>query len=230
MVNVPPLSSAVVNSIAPYHSPAIGQHKCVAISIYSALAGTCPDALTASQVPDPLTNESHSCSAWRNTESRLVFLGTDWKLDLALQRAGEKETQPIDLEVQPYHVDREWLAAEAVRQAQRLLEESGAAATTPLYLVKSLRKTLPVASIVFKLETPGQLVELNPQPEPPLPARWRVIPVSEGPTPFILSGELPGKAKPGDVVLIQVTARYPQTKLSPSRAVEFVEVLHVVEK
>ena len=230
MLDVPPCSSAVVHSTKPFRSGPRGQHNCAVISIYNSLAGTCPDALTSSQVPDPSANAGHSCSAWRNTESRIIVVGTPWTLSLAQQMEGEVAPQPIDLEVQPYHVNREWLANEAVRQAQKILAESGAAAATPVYLMKSLRPTLPVAKTHFKLETRGQLVELNPQPEPPLPARWRITPTAEGPTPFILAGELPAAAKPGDVVLILVTARYPETKLTPSRAVEFLEILHVVDK
>jgi hypothetical protein len=32
--------------------------------------------------------ESHSCSAWRNTETRIVVLGTLWELNLALKKEG----------------------------------------------------------------------------------------------------------------------------------------------
>jgi hypothetical protein len=45
-----------------------------------------------------------------------------------------------------------------------------------------------------------------------------------------ITGEVPGSAKVGDVVLVNVTANYPAVGRNPARQVGFVEFIHIIDK
>lgn len=208
---IAPLSATIVQSAHPFRSapPGPAHHRCAVVSIYNALAGTCPDAVTNLQVPDPQAHPYHSCSAWRNTDSMFVFPRQPWQLNLQVNTPAA-EPGPVEVKVLTYHVSPDWEKQDKVNQIAALLEQGGALPDVPLYLQPLLRDTLE--SIDLKTEIkPGPRIEL----------------AQDVPTTVNLSGTVPEGVQPGDKILVNVLASYPQTPESAARTVEFLEVLYV---
>jgi hypothetical protein len=206
---IPPYASTMVYSAHPFKSAPAGQHACAVISIYNALAGTCPDAVTASQVPDPNANPSHSCSAWRNTDSLIVFPLKPWQINLQVN-APIHNPGPVEVKVLTYHVPLGWRKQEKVNRMATLLEQGGVPPEVPLYLLPPLRDMLNPIDLKTTLR-PGPKLEL---------ARG-------GPVTLNVSGIVPEGVQPGDKILVHVFATYPQSKESEGRVVEFIQILHV---
>ncbi|MGA2488760.1 MAG: hypothetical protein ABSF99_01040 [Anaerolineales bacterium] len=206
---IPPLSSVIVYSAHPFKSAPAGQHKCAVISLYNSLAGTCPDAVTASQVPDPNANPSHSCSAWRNTDSMIVFSLQPWKIILQVNTP-IPDPGPIEVKVLTYHVPSKWIEQDNVKKIATVLEQGGAPRETPLYMLPLLRDTSKPIDLKIVLDR-GPMIKLE----------------KGEPGTFTVSGIVPEGVQPGDKLLVHVIASYPQTKESAARAVEFIQILHV---
>lgn len=83
-VNVPAESSILVSSNLPFRSALPGMHSCAAVSIYNSQSETARvDPVSTSEIP--WTQAGGQCStAWRNTDSMLVFRGKPWRLSLAV--------------------------------------------------------------------------------------------------------------------------------------------------
>jgi hypothetical protein len=235
---VPAYGSVVVHSAYPFWSAPANQHECAAISIYNAQAHTCTDAVTYKDVPDP--NANHSCSAWRNTDSIWVFLGRPWEIYLEVNQKIHGP-DPVEIEVHTQHVPDDWQNNEQVRQVQTILAQGAAASTNlPLYLMPMLYKTLKPIDLKIEIKTHmfehHDLIHLD---EPELFSMsslgiarsngYRLF-HKEGKAPFKLTGIVPDTAKPGDILLVQVTAHYRKTHHTPTRSVQFTEVMFVKEK
>ncbi len=234
---IPPMGSEIIYSPVPFRSAPAGQHACAIISIYNALAGTCPDAVTVAQVPSPVANPNHSCSAWRNTDSMYVFLLKDWRLHLELVTPPFPEPVPVQVALYTYHVPTGWEKNERVAQIVDVLGQGGTGNETPLYLLPTLRETLKPIELKLDLKA-----ERTIEPIPALrdlgeaaayvprtpPARVFQAKLVNGKSlPFDIVGQVPGTAKPGDKIIVHAIAYYGKTEQWPYRLVEFTEILHV---
>jgi len=206
---IPPLTSIIVPSAHPFKSASSGHHKCAAISIYNALAGTCPDAVTASQVPDPLTNINHSCSAWRNTDAQIVFIHKPWEINLEVNALHVPDPGPIDIKVITYHVPLNWRTSENINPIANLLEYE-VQREIPLYLHPVLHDKLNEIDLKTVIK-PGARIELSKNSSATLH----------------ISGIIPENVQPGEKILVHVIASYPKTRESAAREVEFTQILHV---
>lgn len=237
---IPALSFVEVSSAHPFHSALAGQHKCAAVSIFNAMAVTCnTDAVTAVEVCDPNLHPDHSCSAWHNTNSVVVFIGQPWKLNIYVSLPPMpkiREPFPVDVDIFTYHVPQGYEKSAKLREIAAMLGEAGLS-RLPLYLMPSVRNTMEPIDLKMttrvakdiKLEMIEPLRERAKSlvgSQSNLGKAFRLS-LAEKPVPFTISGTVPEKAKPGDIIIVQVVANYPQTPVSPARAVEFYQIMHV---
>ena len=195
----------IVHSDKPFKSAPAGVHRCAAISIYNAQAATCPDASTFNMVPDPNANPTHSCSAWRNTDSKYVFIGRPW--EFALEAFPQFDPAgPVEIKVVTQHVTNEWMKTEAVTKLLPLIKQSG----IQPFCLSTLRKTLPIID-VKPVVTPGFKIKV---------ARAQRA-------KFKIAGTVPANVKAGDKIVVHVTATYPATRESKAQDVEFFQYLYV---
>ena len=206
-VTVPGNGSVQVDCTVPFRSALPNLHKCAAVSIANSQSATFSvDPTTAAQVMDPALNPSHSGSAWRNTDSKFVFIGKPWTLTLkATEITANRE--PVRLEAQAMHVPANFGQTGPAAHYRQILREAGDRATYPLYLINGLREKLPTAELHLKV---------GGKPEAALERGQ-----------FAVSGIVPKDAKPGDVFLVNVSAHYPAQDEEKPRTVEFLEALHV---
>jgi hypothetical protein len=209
VATIPPLSEVIVESSKKFKSAPLGQHKCVAVSIYNALAGTCEDATTANQVSDPNAHPEHSCSAWRNTDSQIVSLLGTWEIDLQLATAFDG-TDPVEVKLQTLHVPAAWKQQEGIKAITNILDQTCADHQKPMYLLPVVREKLKPIDVQAKIKQ-GARIRLK----------------KHKPATLSISGQIPKDVKPGDKILVHVTALYPKTEGSAPRAVEFTQILHI---
>jgi hypothetical protein len=230
-VTVPAWSSTLVYSAHPFHSAPAGHHKCAVVSIFNALAGTCPDASTFGQIPNPMANFAHSCSAWRNTDSMWVLAGGNWNIYLELAQP-IFDGGPVEINVNTQHVPLDWATQADVLDIEKTLAAGAAVRQTPPFLAPAMQGTLKPVDLKIAVK-PNEGVKADPiqrgKLETIAPA-LHIHPIKEKPTGFTVSGTVPATAKPGEIFLVKVTAHYPKTAESPERAVEFLEALYVKEK
>lgn len=131
---------------------------------------------------------------------------------------------PVRVEVTTLKVSADFERQEIPALIRQALRESGGPGHYPLHLISALRKQLPRADLSAKVAPAQQKPVVKPGPA----AGTLDLPVPAGTAvPFVVSGRLPADARPGEVYLVQVTAHYPRTQISPGRAVQYVEHLHV---
>jgi hypothetical protein len=198
---VPANGSVQVDSSVPFLSAPAGEHRCVAVSIYNSQSTNATvDPVTASQIPLPTADITHSASAWRNTDSMFVFPGKPW--NLALQGTVPTGTKvPVRVTVTATLAAAGLEATPAAATILKSLHEAGAKPSLPLFLVPSLRKTLPPIDLKIKV---GDSKQISPT-------------VAE----FPISGVVPADAKVGDRYVVLVSAEYGEN------TVEFLEALYV---
>lgn len=195
-VTVPANGSVQVDSNVPFHSAPTGQHRCAAVSIYNSQSQSATvDAVTSDKIPNPLANFAHSASAWRNTHSMFVQASKPW--DFALLADAKA---PLAVTATATLVAAGFERTPEVANVRQMLQQAGARLAYPLYLTPALRAKLPAADLKIQVG-----------------AAKPVTAASE----FAISGVVPTDAKPGDVYLVLVSAKY------ADRAVEFLETLHV---
>jgi hypothetical protein len=196
------------------------------------VAGNCSDAATAAEVPDPTLNPGHSCSAWRNTSTRVVQVRVPWHVHLEVARP-IPALEPIEIRVETLHVPAGWDQEPEVRKLADLLEQGGAPRTQALFLLPALRDTLSPIDLDVGVAGAGdvKIEGFKPQaPERGLAQAFRIWQQGAAAAGFTFSGVVPDSVKPGDVLVVRVTARHPETKVSAPRTVEYVEILHVRPK
>lgn len=235
-VSVPALGEAIVHSAVPFRSAPFGQHKCAVVSIYDALAGTCANAWTAADVPDPAADWAHSCSAWRNCTSRLIQLIEPWHILLQPTFPGKK-LPPVDIDVVAFHVPREWAKQETARAMRADLAKRGVPKQMPLFLVPDLREALrpmPLKAMDLRFDTQAEVEPVEPRAmvaDPAAAAGFRIKPLDRRQyAPVDIVGRVPEGAKEGDVLLVEVTAHYPESGEAPARALRYMEILHIGKK
>ena len=225
-VSIPAYSSVTVPSPTPFTSAPPGQHLCAVVSLYSASTGCATDATTALEIPDPGVAGSHSCSAWRNTDSMLVGLKSRFGFTLGLGILPIELREPILLQIDHVHVPFKWSQRAKVKEIEDILRFVGAESNIPLYLLPDLYRTLssiPLKTTV-RVQAGGKIEERGA-------GKWRLLPSGRKEnTSFEISGEIPASAKAGDIVLVKVVANYPRMEERAARSVEFLEVIHVTDK
>jgi hypothetical protein len=236
---IPALGSVIVHSAHPFHSAPPHHHKCAVVSLYNSMGGGCPDAVTGQQVPDPRLHINHSCSAWRNTESMFVIPGTPWQINLEAINPPIPIPDPVPVEilVHTFYAPAEWANQPQVANVTAALEKAGIGAETPLYMVPSLRETMKPIELKLELKaetgtkvdtfgTAAEVKNLVAKPQLNFQKAFRFN-VKDKPVPFTISGVVPDTAKPGDIIQVQIVAHYGETRTSPARDIEFVQVLYV---
>ncbi len=244
-VTVPAGSQVEVQSAHPFRgAPLNHPHRCAVVSIANSLSAHCTaDATTANDIPDPAADLIHSCSAWRNTDARVVFILKPWDIFLdVIYPLPTPDPGPVEVEVEALRVPVGWEQTPEVQRLEQTLHLLGKRTTYPLYLLPELRKTLEGADLAIEIapRDPGVKIERGPAAQPGQAGQpiggvglatravtARIHPIAGKPAPLVLKGTTPKDARKGDIFLVYVTARYPQTKLSPARAIQATEILHV---
>jgi len=221
-VTVPANGFVVVLSGYDFPSDPNGDHRCAVVSIYNSQVNTGNpdniDAIESSEVPTPYN--PHSYSAWRNTGS-MTLKSLHFQFKLATSHI-ELEHGPVDIEIQTYHINDEWYKKHEVVKADNLLKSSGKKRTVPLYMMPALRQTMEHIEIKTGIRTKHEFKIT----EGLFKNRFFIHPI-EKQSHFEVFGDVPSHTKNGDVILVNVIAHYPQTKKTPAKSIEFLEVLHI---
>jgi hypothetical protein len=227
MVTVPANGSIVVSSAKPFQSGAAGTHECVAVSIANhASANFATDPTTATEVIDPAVahpaGSGHFGSAWRNTNSIVMFAGSGWILPFHANIAGDEAVRAT-IAVTASKVPARWDRAGEPAQLRRALERTGADLRLPLFLLPSLRSRLAAAHDELNIKLRDERNEADSQGK-----LERPLTVRPGRnTRFTVAGTIPSDARTGDIFLINVAAHYPRTARSREAVVEYLEVIYV---
>ena len=201
-------------------------HACAVVSIYNALSGTCTtDATTWAQVPATIST-AESCSAWRNTDSMLVFIGQPWRFTIGL---GEYHPVigpgPVEIEFQTQYVPLGWDKQEQVTAVNNILLAAGAKKPVALYLQPTLASRLEPIDLGIKvLDTQGNEIKLAAKNKIQIDYRPEFFPC------FSLAGVLPKHVQIGDIILVRTAANFKATQAVANKTIEFLQVLHVAGK
>lgn len=220
---VPAGGSATAISSKPFINA--GGHTCAVVSIDTA-DSPCQFAPVSSadsvDIPNPDTNISHSCSAWRNTQTLVVTPGGPWHVVLGLGELNrDYAAVPVGIEFKALYVAADFAqnekVLETVKTHRRIYRKS------PPYLIPVLRERLPVVDLkpTLSLVSGGQVTEQK--------TGYALRFGDKKETNFTISGRVPAGAREGDTYLFQVTAQYPKAGGLAARAVEFLVIL-VVKK
>ncbi len=224
-VTVPANDFVIVHSAHPFHSAPLHQHSCAAVSIYNAMAGKCTaDAVTALDVPDPGGDMHISCSAWRNTDSQWAFPGRNWSFNLDLGLAHPSgEPGPVEIKFEAQYIPNDWKKNPRVKETMTALRNAGVQAGKPLFLLPALRETFEKADLEITIK--GDKIEKGRLDN------TAIIVFEKGnDTAFKVEGMTPKEAKKGDILLVKITAQYPETKGVKAKNIEFLQVLHVTDR
>jgi hypothetical protein len=234
--SVPGYGSTIVTASKPFLSAPAGKHRCAVVSIYNALSDCTIDAVTAEMVPDAKFDGSESCAAWRNTDSMLAFPHTPW--EFALEVAFPKPIPnpgPVKVRVETLAVPRDFAKLPELTIVRDSLRAAGAP-VQKLYLLDSLQPLLAQADLGVAIH-PGQHDTKTIDAERTAAGATAVaapaiatLHVTDKPAPFTVTGGLPANAKPGDVFLVRVTAKYPSVDGARPRIIGFTNELTVAEK
>lgn len=222
-VDIPAHSTVTVNASAPFTSAASGGHLCAVVSLYSPATGCTADATTALQIPDPGYSMTHRCSAWRNTDSMFGLIGHPFHFGLGFGRFPEHLEEPIVLGIVARHVPAQILKTPALTKIADTLRAVGATSNQPLYLLPGLLQGTRLVDLRHSV-TGVRGIEVKPRED----GEWLILPEREHEdTQLHITGHAPERAQPGDVLLLNVSARYPRIKGRAARTVEFLEFVHL---
>jgi hypothetical protein len=225
-VSIPAHSTVTVQASAPFHSAPAGDHLCAVVSLYSPATGGGVDAATALDIPNPGYSDTHEYSAWRNTDSMLAMMHSHFGFHLGLGHIPFHLEEPVHLQINAKHVPALWKLTPAAQKIADTLRAVGAKSNVPLYLLPGVRQgflTVPVKAAVQARKG----LEVKERE----PGIWLLKPEPNAETIKLeITGQVPSNAKPGDVLLVNVTAAYPRIKGRGARTVEFLEFVHVIEK
>jgi hypothetical protein len=226
-ITVPPSYSTV-----QFTNP--GSHACAVVSIYSNISGClfngAPDPVTnvtppSQDIPDPGAANSHACSAWRNTDTMSAAMGGSYKFKLGFGEIPGKLRDPVVLRIDTAHIPFDVMSDPRIRQIQALLVRAGARSNVPIYLLPEFINRYRTADMKNRIAvTKGGKVEERDD-------RWLITPEARAKaTAFEISGKVPGNARRGDVLLVNVTASYPKMGDVEARSVGFLEFIYVTGK
>lgn len=230
-VTVPAGGCAEVYAAKPFVGPSVSQHsKCAVIGIYDSLAKTCNHAWPTNTLPEITPCNKRSCSAWRNTVARIICLKEPWHIYL-YTRYWLPSPPPVDVDVRAFLVEAEWARTEEVQAIANRIRENPIWRSTPLYLLPEIRERLaPMNLEDIKLEIVSEAPTERAHARIPAAQGFRLSPVAQRRTiPFEISGVAPARAQKGDVLLVEVTAHYPETENDPGRSIQYLEILHLTD-
>ncbi len=240
---IPANGQVVVVSEHPFLSAPEGRHRCAAVSIYNSQSVCQNDSTVfydANQnafhhLPDAGTDGNKSCAAWRNTDSKFIYIGKPWQINLdmgfVLPGPGPVE-QAVRVDVTTQHVPADHAAQPAVIQAAQTLRELGGHALVPTFLLTAVRPTLPLIDLGVKIQAAGLKTApiappANANPKAVQPVSLSVTLPSGRPAPIAINGITPADAKAGDMYLVEVAATYPQDRNGTNNVVRFTHALVV---
>jgi Pro-kumamolisin, activation domain len=225
-VSIPPHSTVNVQASAPFVSAPPGEHLCAVVSLYSPTTGCDSNATTALEIPSPGYSDTHQCSAWRNTDSMLVGPGGRFGFHIGLGVIPFHLEEPVLLEIDAKHVPASWTQTPVVLGIADTLRAVGAKSNLPLYLLPRLRQRLMTAPVNPRVKAKHGL-EVKER----APGVWLLRPDERAETTSLeISGEVPGHAAAGDVLLVNVTATYTRIRDRAPRTVEFLEFVYVTDR
>ena len=131
----------------------------------------------------------------------LATPGGNFKLLLGLGAIAHLPLQPLVLQIQPFHIP---------------------------YNRRQLAIVAEVEQIRLDTEiriTEGGRVQRIGEGE------WHIFPAGKGEkTSFGITGRIPATTRPGEIILLKITAGYPRTGERPARSVLFYEYVHIAAK
>jgi hypothetical protein len=225
-VDIPAYSTVPVNASAPFTSAPPGDHLCAVVSLYNPSTGCSVDATNALEIPSPGYSMTHQCSAWRNTDSMLAGPGRHFGFHIGLGVIPFHLEEPVQLGIETKHVPATWQQTPVARGIANTLRAVGAKSNLPLYLLPGLRQSFATVAVESKVKAKHGLEVKEREP-----GVWLLRPEGKAETTsFEISGTVPADAKPGDVLLVNVTATYPRIKGRAARTIEFLEFVHVSDR
>jgi len=226
-VSVPANGSVTVASPVNFTSAPAGDHLCAVVSLYNPATGcNVNPGNNALLIPDPGLTGDHECSAWRNSDSMVMGPHSRFGFNIGFGRIPVQFRGEIQLDIQPIHIPAQWRDVAGVKDLENILSLIGAKSNYPLYLLPNLRNHFN--TIYLKTEVlpkrGGKITERSA-------GKWHFVPEERDEiTQLEITGHLPETAKHGDIVLVMVTAHYPAVEKMHARAVQFLEVIHVLDK
>jgi len=248
-ITVPGNGQIEVASRVKFHSGPLDQHRCAIVSLYNAQSATCnvdcPTVSDATQQPMVVGQAGEV--AWRNTDSRVVLIGEPWHLNLVTTYPQLNIPHPIPevgLDIEAVLVPHGWETMPEVAEKAHMLQAAGVQARYPAYLLPGIREKLAkvdlgievktdeakVEVLEFAKATAGHIGGVKADAGDFAPGnRYRLLPKTDKPLSFTISGKLPREAQDGDTILVRCSAQYPKSERAPELRVDFTEALHVMK-
>jgi len=223
-VSIPAQSTVTVTASADFVSAPTGQHLCAVVSIYSPTTGCDVNANDALEIPNPGYSMTHQCSAWRNTDSMTASSGGQIAFPLGFGKLPIHFPDPIVLRIRPIKVPENWHTTAKARAIEEVIHSVGAKGNMPPYLLPAFNRAFHSPDLSTKIT-----VSHGAKIEPREPGIWSIVPHAKAVEVTVeITAHVPKDAVPGDVLLLNVTADYPEIDRQPARSVEFLEFVHVV--
>jgi hypothetical protein len=228
-VSIPAYSTVAVNASAPFKSaPAFG-HVCVAVSLFSPTTGCMIQPLDAIEIPAPGQEGSHSCVAFRNTDSFITPISIRRinpkriKFPLTFGSNLVRTEQPILIKVESTLIPHHWEKLTPVAELQSALDFFHVSRKIPLFLLPQIKRLFDPVDLqpLIHLTSGGRISASETSP------LWRIYP-NGGETVISIQLELPDFIQQGDMVQVKISAQYPDSQKIPSRTVEFYEYVKIV--
>ncbi len=223
ILTIPASSSITVYASAPLVSAPDFHHLGVAVSIFSPTTGCMTQALDSTEIPDPGQEGSHSCAAFRNTDS-FYIPQFPWRFSYSLPFSLDKEYtgKPLIVQIQSTHIPCNWKQLASVSEITDVLKSVGVENKFPLYLLPQINKNFQNIDLGMDLGMTGggwvEKTDLN---------YWRVIPVGDAHSSLTISGDIPAYAKTGDMIVMKLSTQYPETTTRKARTIDFYVYIHV---
>ena len=216
--------SVEVFSTVPFPSAPASHHRCAAVSIYNTLSVCNVDASHYWQVPDPAPDGAEKCSAWRNTDSKWCFIDKPWTFQVALGKFNPiVGPGPVELEMTAQHITAEWDRNDKVVELRNHFLAAGVTAPVQYYQLPGLREIAKPMDLGIRIATAKAAKAAAGR------TAFQVDFNDARDNNYEVTGALPAGAKPGDIILVNIAAKYPANKQAAARVVEYQQVLHVTK-
>lgn len=251
-ITIPGHSSREIASKLDFHSGDLNTMTCAAVTVYNAQSDLCNvdyptyNDAAATLSPSWLRTGQPWNAAWRNTHSRLVFIGDPFEIHLAAAYPRiplPLPLRPVELNVESILIPRDWQTIPEMADALLMLQAAGAQARCPAYLLPRLRDKFKKVDldIEVKAEVRVETLQLVPAAAQPATAtviaapagpirRFNLHAPAERPVPLTVTGKLPHDARDGDTFLVTCSATYPKADGTPAALVSFTEALYVMQR
>lgn len=227
-VTVPANGAFVVTSSSSFQSGGPGEHECVAVSVANADSLYFNvDPTTATEVIDPTVphpaGSGHFGSAWRNTNSVVMGLGTGWVFPFGASLHGIEPVR-VKLTVTASKVAAGWDGTGEIARLRKVVEGACSDRRLPLFLIPEIRAHLPPADCDLRIRVrkgTDEGVRSAGKVE-----TYAAVSPGES-TLFTVSGRIPHDARIGDIFLVDVAANYPAAAGRKEAIVQYLEVIYV---